>query len=77
MDKSYYGEQDFSSNLLFGAYIGLAYRFDSGLGIAYRMLHLSNGHIFHRNTPNPDVDFHMLSTSWHFWCEHPKIHAQG
>jgi len=67
MDKRYYGRQDFGSNLLFGAYIGLAYRFDCGLGIAYRMLHLSNGHIFYpQDTPNPGVDLHMLSTSWNF-----------
>jgi len=53
--------------LLFGAYIGLSYRFDSGFGIGYRMLHLSNGHIFYPNgTPNPGVDMHMISTSWNF-----------
>jgi len=53
--------------LLFGAYIGLSYRFDSGFGIGYRMLHLSNRHIFYPNgTPNPGVDMHMISTSWNF-----------
>lgn len=66
MDKRHYGKQDFGSNLLFGAYIGLAYRFECGLNIGYRILHFSNGHIFYNHTPNPGVDMHVITTSWQF-----------
>jgi len=67
MDERHYGRQNFGSTTLLGAYLGLAYQFDSGLAIGYRLLHLSNGHIFYsQNTPNPGVDLHLISTSWHF-----------
>ena len=67
LDRRQFGRQDFGSILLFGAYLGLSYRFDSGLGIGYRLLHLSNGHIFYPNgDPNPGLDMHMISVSWHF-----------
>jgi hypothetical protein len=66
-DKRQFGKQDFGSVLLFGAYLGLSYRFDSGFGIGYRMLHLSNGHIvYSKDTPNPGLDLHMIGISWHF-----------
>ncbi len=39
--------QDFGSILLFGAYMGLFYRFDCGLKVGYRLQHISNGHIFY------------------------------
>jgi hypothetical protein len=67
MDKRHYGKQNFGSSLLFGAYICLPYHFDCGVGIGYRLLHLSNGHIFYPpGTPNLGVDMHLISTSWHF-----------
>jgi hypothetical protein len=67
MDRRQFGRQDFGSILLFGAYMGLNYRFDNGLGIGYRILHLSNGHIFYpQNTPNPGVDLHLIGLSWKF-----------
>jgi len=65
LGKRHFGKQDFGSQLLFGAYVGLSYHFDSGLGIGYRMMHTSNGHIFYPNgTPNPGLDLHMISVSW-------------
>jgi hypothetical protein len=67
MDKRHFGRQDFGSMFLLGAYVGLSYRFDCGLGIGYRMLHLSNGHVFYPNgTPNPGLDLHMISISGNF-----------
>lgn len=67
MDRTRFASQDFGSVLLWGAYIGLSYRFDNGLGIGYRILHLSNNHILYsRDTPNPGVDFHVIGISWHF-----------
>ncbi|HEX9078001.1 MAG TPA: acyloxyacyl hydrolase [Desulfuromonadaceae bacterium] len=67
LDRRQFGRQDFGSILLLGAYLGLSYRFDSGLGIGYRLQHLSNGHIFYPNgDPNPGLDMHMISVSWHF-----------
>jgi len=66
MDRRHYGKQDFGSFLLWGAYIGLSYRFDSGLGIGYRILHLSNNHILYpAHIPNPGVDLHLFGLSWH------------
>jgi len=67
MNRRQFGNQDFGSILLFGAYAGLSYHFDSGLGIEYRILHLSNNHILYsKNTPNPGVDMHQISISWNF-----------
>lgn len=67
MDKRQFGKQDFGSILLWGAYIGLSYHFDCGLGIGYRILHLSNNHILYsKSTPNPGVDMHQINVSWHF-----------
>jgi hypothetical protein len=67
MDRRHYGKQDFGSILLFGAYAGLSYRFDCGLGVGYRFQHLSNNRILYSdNTPNPGVDLHMIGISWHF-----------
>jgi hypothetical protein len=67
LDRRHFGRQDFGSILLFGAYMGLAYRFDCGFGIGYRIQHLSNGHIFYHNgTPNPGVDLHLIGVSWNF-----------
>jgi Lipid A 3-O-deacylase (PagL) len=67
MDKSQFGRQDFGSLLLWGAYIGLSYRFDNGLGIGYRILHMSNNHILYsKDTPNPGLDMHLIGISWHF-----------
>lgn len=61
------GEQDFGSILLFGAYIGLFYRFDCGLKIGYRLQHISNGHVFYGSgTPNPGLDTHQIGLSWTF-----------
>lgn len=67
LDRRYYGNQDFGSILQFGAYLGVNYRFGSGIKIGYRLQHISNGHIFYReNTPNPGIDMHMLGTSYVF-----------
>lgn len=67
LDRRHFGRQDFGSILMFGAYIGLSYRFDSGLGIGYRLQHVSNGHIFYPDgTPNPGLDTHLIGVSWNF-----------
>ena len=67
IDKRRFGKQDFGSMLLFGAYAGLTYRIYRGLGINYRLLHLSNGHIFYAtDTPNPGLDLHMFGLTWRF-----------
>jgi len=67
MDRSHFGKQDFGSILLWEAHLGLSYRFDCGLGIGYRIQHMSNNRILYSsNTPNPGVDMHMISVSWHF-----------
>jgi hypothetical protein len=67
MDRSRFDGQDFGSILLYGAYIGLFYRFDSGLNIGYRLQHVSNGHIFYSaGTPNPGLDMHLIGVSWTF-----------
>ncbi|MDR3579104.1 MAG: acyloxyacyl hydrolase [Oryzomonas sp.] len=67
LDKRHFGDQDFGSMLLFGAYIGLFYRFDDGLKIGYRLQHISNGHIFYEEgTPNPGLDMHLIAVSWTF-----------
>ena len=67
LDRRQFGHQDFGSILLWGAYIGLSYRFDSGLGIGYRIQHLSNNRILYTSTtPNPGVDMHTIGVSWNF-----------
>jgi hypothetical protein len=67
LDRRQFGRQDFGSILLWGAYMGLSYRFASGLGVGYRIQHLSNSRILYTsNTPNPGVDMHMIGVSWHF-----------
>ena len=67
LNKREFGRQDFGSILQFGAYIGFIYRFESGLGIGYRLQHISNGHIFYaERTPNPGLDMHMIGVSWLF-----------
>ena|ERR1039457_2478456 len=67
LDRRHFGGQDFGSILLFGAYMGLSYRFMDGPGISYRIQHLSNGHIFYpKGTPNPGVDMHLIGVSWNF-----------
>lgn len=67
LDRRHFGDQDFGSILLFGAYFGLFYRFDSGLKIGYRLEHISNGHIFYsEGTPNPGLDTHVIGVSWTF-----------
>ncbi len=67
LDRRQFGNQDFGSILLWGAYLGLSYRFANGLGVGYRIQHLSNNRILYTsNTPNPGVDMHMIGLSWHF-----------
>lgn len=67
LDRRQFGRQDFGSILLWGAYVGLSYHFSSGLGVGYRIQHLSNNRILYTsNTPNPGVDMHMIEVSWHF-----------
>jgi len=67
LDRRQFGQQDFGSILLFGAYMGLSYRFHNGPGIGYRLQHMSNGDIFYPpGTPNPGLDMHMIGVSWNF-----------
>jgi hypothetical protein len=66
LDRRQIGNQDFGSILLFGAYLGLSYRFDCGLKIGYRIQHLSNGHIFYNHVPNPGLDMHLVGVSWNY-----------
>lgn len=67
LDRRNFGRQDFGSILLWGAYIGLSYRFDCGPAISYRILHMSNNHILYSgDTPNPGLDLHLIGVSWHF-----------
>jgi hypothetical protein len=67
LDRRQFGRQDFGSILLFGAYVGLSYHFDCGLGIGYRIQHLSNNKILYsQNTPNPGLDLHMIGVNWNF-----------
>lgn len=61
-----FGRQDFGTPYLFGAYLGLSYRWNSGFMCEYRLLHLSNGHIFDPYSPNPGLDLHMLGIGWGF-----------
>lgn len=67
LDRRHFGRQDFGSILLWGAYAGLSYRFTSGLGVGYRIQHLSNNRILYSSSiPNPGVDMHLISVSWNF-----------
>lgn len=67
LNKCRYGRQNFGSLLQFGAFIGLIYRFHGGIGLEYRLQHISNGHIFYpEKTPNPGLDLHMIGVSWLF-----------
>lgn len=65
LDKRQFGQQDFGSTLLWGTYLGISYHFVSGLGIGYRIQHLSNNRILYSgNIPNPGVDMHIIEISW-------------
>ena len=67
LDKEHFGRQDFGSILLWGASMGLSYRFAGGLVVEYRIQHLSNNRILYSsNTPNPGVDMHMFGVGWNF-----------
>jgi hypothetical protein len=67
LDRREFGKQDFGSILLFGANMGITYRFYHGIGIGYRLEHLSNGHIFYPNgTSNTGLDLHMVTLDWRF-----------
>ncbi len=67
LDRRQFGQQDFGSILLWGAYMGVAYRFAGGLGVGYRLQHVSNNRILYTNrTPNPGLDMHMIGVSWNF-----------
>lgn len=67
LDRRQFGQQDFGSILLWGAYVGLSCRLTGGLGVSYRLQHLSNNRILYTScTPNPGVDMHMVGVSWHF-----------
>lgn len=62
-----YGRQDFGSNLMFGAHIGLDYLVFPGWRVGYRLQHMSLNKIFYPdNTPNPGLDMHMFSLSREF-----------
>jgi hypothetical protein len=67
LNKRQLGRQDFGSILLFGACIGVNYRFNNGLKIGYRIQHISNGHIIYaEDTPNPGLDMHLFGISYAF-----------
>ena len=67
LDRRQFGQQDFGSILLWGAYVGFSYRFTDGLGVSYRIQHVSNNRILYTScTPNPGVDMHMIGFSWNF-----------
>ncbi len=67
LDRRQFGRQDFGSILLWGANMGLSYRFASGIVIGYRIQHMSNNRILYTSrTPNPGVDMHMIGVSWNF-----------
>lgn len=67
LDRRQFGRQDFGSILLWGAYVGLSYRFTGRLGVSYRLQHLSNNRILYTDsTPNPGVDMHLIGVSWNF-----------
>lgn len=61
-----FGNQDFGTPYLFGAYLGFSYQWAAGLKGEYRLLHLSNGHIFDLSAPNPGLDTHLIGLSWVF-----------
>lgn len=64
MSQRTFGNQDFHGRFQFMAHLGLTYRFDSGLGVGYRIQHMSNGGIDGRG--NPGLDLHMIGLSWNF-----------
>lgn len=65
LGRRHFGNQDFGSILLFGAYIDIYYCINNKLKIGYRIQHTSNGHIFYPGgTPNPGLDMHMLGASY-------------
>lgn len=67
LDRCKFINQNFGGNLLFGAYMGLSYRFEDWIKVGYRIQHISNGHIFYSyNTPNPGLDTHLVGVSLNF-----------
>jgi len=66
LGRQTFGRQDFGTPYLFGAYLGLSYRWEIGLRGEYRLMHMSNGHIFDTSAPNPGLDLHMLGLSCQF-----------
>jgi len=67
LERRHFGRQDFGRILQFGAYLGVNYRFASGIKIGYRLQHISNGHILYpKDTPNPGLDMHLFGLSYVF-----------
>lgn len=67
LDRRHFGRQDFGSILLWGASMGLSYRFAGGLGVGYRIQHLSNNRILYSSSiPNPGVDMHLIGVNWNY-----------
>jgi hypothetical protein len=64
LDKRRFGRQDFAGKVLFLIYLGLNYRFDSGLGVGYRLQHMSNAGLY--DSVNTGLDMHMAAISWNF-----------
>jgi hypothetical protein len=64
LTKDRFGLVYFNGHLLFAGHIGIAYRFASGPGIAYRFQHMSNGGL--NGNRNTGLDLHMLGLSWNF-----------
>ena len=64
LTKDRFGLVYFNGHLLFDGHIGIAYRFASGPGIAYRFQHMSNGGL--NGKRNSGLDLHMLGLSWNF-----------
>ncbi|ACM21924.1 [lipopolysaccharide]-lipid A 3-O-deacylase outer membrane protein, PagL family [Geotalea daltonii FRC-32] len=64
LNKRNFGTQNFAGKLQFLIYLGLNYRFDNGLGLGYRIQHMSNAGLY--NSVNPGLDLHMAAISWNF-----------
>lgn len=66
LTRSRFRNHDYGTPVLFGAYLGLSYRFDNGLRAEYRLHHISNGHLLTPHSSNPGLDLHMFGVSWGF-----------
>lgn len=66
LSKHKFGSVDLNGDSLFDGHVGVAYRFESGPGVFYRFLHMSNGGMGLRGNGNTGLDLHMFGVSWNF-----------